>query len=84
MYESSKVNFTSFFPLNVQVLEEKILKERLFHYWKLTQNYFKKRQFCSYNICMSHQRSTVHHFFPLNVQVLKEKFLRKRCSISEN
>ena len=44
----------------------------MFHYWKLTQNYFKKHQFCSHNIYMSHQLSIVLYFFSLNVQVLQE------------
>ena len=84
MYESSQVNCTSFFSSYCTSPREKFLKKKLFHEWKLTQIYFKKHQFCSYNICMSHQRSIVHHFFPLNVQVLEKNFLRKSCSISEN
>ena len=78
MYESSKVNCTSFFALNVQVLEEKFLRKSCSISEKLTQIYFKKHHFCSYKICMSHQRSIVHHFFPLNVQVLQEKFLNEK------
>ena len=83
MYESSKVKCTSFFPLNVQVLEKIFLRKDCFisekHKYAL-----KNIKFCSHNICMSHQRSIVHHFFPLNVQVLEKNFLRKSCPISEN
>ena len=70
-----------FFPLNVQVLEKSFSRKSCSNKKKLTQNYFKKHQFCSHNKYMSHQMSVVHHFFPLNVQVLEKNFLRKSYSL---
>ena len=84
MYESSKSIADHFLPLNVQVLAKNFLRKSCSISAKLTQIYFKKHQFCSLNICMSHQRSIAHHFFPLNVQVLEKNLLRKSCSISGN
>ena len=37
MYESSKVNCTSFFPLSVQVLEKSFLRKSC----SMSQNYYK-------------------------------------------
>ena len=73
-----------FFPLNVQVLEKNFLRKSYSISETLTQNYFKKHQFCSYIIYMSHQRSIVYDFFLPNVQVLEKNFQRQSCSISEN
>ena len=84
IYESSNFNCTSFFSSLCTSPREKLLMEKLFPLLKLTQNYFKKHQFCSQNIYMSHQRSIVHHFYPFNVQVLEKNYLRESCSISEN
>ena len=42
MYESSKLNCTSFFPSKCTKSREKYLKEKLFLYRKLTQNYIEK------------------------------------------
>ena len=73
-----------FFALNVQVPEKNFLRKSCSISEKLTRNYFKKHQFCSYIKYMSHQRSIVHHFFHLNVQVLEKNFLGKSCSLFEN
>ena len=83
MYESSKVNCTTFFPLNVQVLEKNFLRKSC----SISKNKHKttlKNINFAHNICMSHQRSILHHFFPLNVQVLEKSFFRRSCSISKN
>ena len=63
-----------FFPLNVQVLEEKFLRKSCSISKKLTQIYFKKHQFCSYNVYTSHQMSIVHHFFLLKLQFSEKNF----------
>ena len=74
MYESSKSIADHFLPLNVQVLAKNFLRKSCSISAKLTQIYFKKHQFCSDNICMSHQ-SQLHVFFCL----LMYKSWRKIC-----
>ena len=72
-----------FFPPNVEVVEKSFFRKSCSFSKNLHKTILKTINFCSYNICMGHQRSIVH-FFALNIQVLEKSFLRKSCCISKN
>ena len=58
MYESSKVNCTSFFPFNVQ---GEVSKLKVITIEK--QNYFKRYEFCPYKTYSSNEKSTEHFYY---------------------